>query len=329
MNFKKMRPIIKSDWWRIGPSPDLSKVLPTPEKGVKTHEMVDHHVFQDDNGKWHLWGCIRACSVERILYHWQSDDIICNNWECTGEMLRPDRKYGECCNDGNSEQIQSPFIVKHDGRFYMLFGGVEVEEGAWTETETELAATFRVAQICLMTSDDGLNWDRHKNDKGQSRVFVGPGAARDPSLIKIEDLWHCYYAGFHEGDSLNAGVYLRTSKDLMNWSDWKLVHYDEHFHHHKYMAECPTVIKNGEWYYLFITENYYKARSYVFASKDPNDFGVFDGRDDYDVNDYFVGVIKTAAPEIITDKDGNQYITSNHDLTGGTLMAKLGWAEIK
>ncbi len=324
---KRMRPVLKSEWWRIGRSPDLSKVLPATKEGAKPHEMVDHHVFQDDNGKWHLWGCIRACSVGRVLYHWQTDDITDNNWECTGEMLRCDRSYGECCNNGSTEQIQSPFIVKHNGRFYMLFGGVEVETDAWTNTETKLAASFRVAQMCLMTSDDGLNWTRYKNEKGQSRVFVGPGATRDPALIKIGELWHCYYAGFHDGNPMNAGVYLRTSKNLINWSDWKLVHYDEHFHHHKYMAECPTVIKHNDYYYLFITEHYAKARSYVFCSKDPTDFGVDDGRADYDVNDYFVGVIKSAASEIITDINGKEYITSNHDLPSGTLMANLDWIE--
>ncbi len=37
-------------------------------------------------------------------------------------------------------------------------------------------------QICLLTSSDGRAWERHSNDKGQSRVFIGPGESHG--------LWH-------------------------------------------------------------------------------------------------------------------------------------------
>lgn len=318
----KLRPVVASDWWRIGPSPDLSHLgAPLHDK---PHEMVDHHLFRDASGKWNLWGCIRQTPVGRILYHWQADCLRDKEWRKTGEMIRCDRSAGECQNDGKSEQIQSPFIVRHHNFYYMLYGGVDVEKADWAATETDLAATFRVAQMCLMTSPDGQRWTRHKNSNGYSRIFIGPGATRDPSLICIDNVWHCYYAGFHDSNPLNAGVYLRTSRDLITWSEWSLVHFDTHFHHHPYMAECPTVIFHEGWYYLFRTENYPLKRTYVFRSKSPRYFGVI-GDKNYDVNDYFVGVIPVGAPEIIADETGQLFITSNHDLCGGTLMAELGW----
>jgi len=328
----KQRPVLKGDWWLIGSRPAELKDLPEIDQNPDPRdiEMVDHHVFQDDDGKWHLWGCVRNTPVGRVLYHWDADSLTDSPWRCTKELIRIDRSYGECENDGVSEQIQSPFIVKHDGRFYMFYGGVNVKiEGVESkDSDSHLYASKFQCQMCLMISEDGKKWVRHKNSDGQSRVFCGPGATRDPSLIKIDDVWFCYYTGFHGGDTKNVGVYLRTSQNLIDWSDAKLVHYDEYFGHHFAMNECPAVVKHDDLYYLFVTESYYKKRTHVFCSADPYDFGVDDYTDNYDGNDYYAGRIKVAAPEIIVDGEGCEYITSNHNPPGGTMMTRLGWVDI-
>ena len=159
-------------------------------------------------------------------------------------------------------------------------------------------------------------------------MFVGPGAVRDPSLIKVGDTWHIYYTGYHDGDTTKAGVYMRTSKDLINWSDWTLAHYDEHYSHHYAMCECPTVVFRDGYYYLFRTENYFKGRTHVFRSQDPGDFGVDDYSDrDFPAYEYYVGRIRVGAPEIVTDAEGNDYITSNHDPKTGTYMCRLRWID--
>lgn len=75
------------------------------------------------------------------------------------------------------------------------------------------------------------------------------------------------------------------------------------------------------YYYLFRTEDYPSARTHVFRSEDPFDFGIGDASDKY------MGLMAVAAPEIIVDGDGAEYITSNHDLRGGTRMCRLGWEE--
>ena len=328
---RKMRPVLVGPWWLIGQAPkelnDLPKIDQNPDP--RPIEMVDHHVFQDDSGKWHLWGCVRNTPVGRVLYHWDADSLTDSPWRCTKDVIRIDRSCGECENDGTSEQIQSPFIVKHEGKFYMLYGGVhaKTEGDAVHDSDSHLIASKHCCQMCLMISDDGNEWTRYKNKDGLSRIFCGPGAARDPSLIRIDDLWYCYYTGFHDADPERAGVYLRTSRDLMDWSEPQLVHYDEHFGHHHAMNECPTVVKRDGLYYLFVTENYYKKRTHIFCSADPRAFGVDDGTDKYDGNDYYVGRMKVAAPEIVVDEEGNEYITSNHDPAGGTMMSRMGWVE--
>jgi hypothetical protein len=78
----------------------------------------------------------------------------------------------------------------------------------------------------------------------------------------------------------------------------------------------------GGYYYLFRTENYGTAKTHVFCSDDPFDFGV--GSADA----WYVGPIEAAAPEIIMDPEtGKEYISSNHDLDGGTRLCRLAWVD--
>ena len=85
------------------------------------------------------------------------------------------------------------------------------------------------------------------------------------------------------------------------------------------VLECPHVVFRGGYYYLFRTEDYGLARTHVFRSEDPLDFGAGDASDGY------VGMIGVAAPEIIVGPDGIEYITSNHDLRNGTKLCRLRW----
>ncbi|MDO8685511.1 MAG: hypothetical protein Q7J78_02450, partial [Clostridiales bacterium] len=172
---------------------------------------------------------------------------------------------------------------------------------------------------------DGRHWTRFKNNVGESRIFISPGEVRDPCLIKIKDLWHLYYTG-HEliNKEILPGVFVRTSNDLINWSKYKLVHRDRNsrFGINYWDTECPHVVKRGGYYYLFRTESYSPiAKTHIFRSENPYDFGISSAEDKY------VGMMDIAAPEIIVDQDNQEYITSNHDVDGGTHMCRLKWVE--
>jgi hypothetical protein len=58
----------------------------------------------------------------------------------------------------------------------------------------------------------------------------------------------------------------------------------------------------------------------VFRSDDPADFGI-----GASAEKKYVGPLAVAAPEIIVDSDGREYITSNHDLHAGTQLCRLAW----
>ena len=323
---RRLRPHIKSDWWLIGPPPsDLDSLLSGADPGnasdaAKEHNApVDHHIFQSEDGVWHLWACIRATNIGRILYHWRSDDFRASNWEPTGEYFRRDQTYGESIRDWRGEEwIQSPYFIQVEGLWYMFYGGHAT--GGGVDDGNNYDDPAMPAQMCLMTSSDGWNWIRHRNKDGFSRVFAGPGEVRDPCLINIDGVWHCYYAGFDGGNQSNPGFYCRTSRDLIHWSDYTVIHVDHSISNDRWATECPHVVFRDGYFYLFRTENYYKALTHVFRSEDPMDFGVGDASDKY------IGAFPVAAPEIYRI-DGREYVSSNHNPPLGTQMAEIEWVE--
>jgi len=318
---RKLRPVVDGEFWMIGPKPDLSGLLPEPGPDGPVHECVDHHIFQDANGTWHLWSCVRHTPVGRVLYHWRAAALTDSPWEATGEIIRADHDAGECIDDWNGDEwLQSPYVVRLDGTYFMFYGGHSTGHDAEGKSAVQ-AGTPAQMQICLMTSPDGIHWQRHRDAAGNSRVFVEPGETRDPCLIRIDGLWHMYYAGYYDPGKPDEGAsfVLRTSEDLIHWSPWRLVHQDAAYGAGRCETECPHVVCREGYYYLFRTQNYRKALTHVFRSTDPTDFGVGDAGDKY------VGVFPGAAVEIYQTPDGGEYVSSNHDPGAGTQLARLRW----
>ena len=335
-NKRKMKPVLNGDFWMIGDNPDLEPILGKKEfENGWIPECVDHHIFQAEDGLWHLWGCIRGTQVGRILYHWRSANLTDAHWEQTGEVIRSDQSYGEDLRRvGKQEWIQSPYCIKHEGKYYMYFGGHSSEWDIWGRASGEeddwlKTVNYLRGQICLLLSDDGLHWERYVNENGQSRVSMGPGESRDPMLLKVGEKWIMYTAGAvvaRDGQALPQ-IYARTSTDLLHWSDWVAVHYDfapmlpERIPTRIWTLECPFVCEHEGYYYLFRTEEYPTARTHVYRSEDPMDFGL----GDEEATEKYVGMIAVAAPEIVRDAQGDEFISSNHNLKGGTMLCRLDW----
>lgn len=202
--------------------------------------------------------------------------------------------------------FQAPHVIVADGRYYMFYGGHNTELGE--------------CQICLATSDDGRLFERYRGQRGYSRVFVGPGEARDPMVARIGELYYCYYCGHDKGRRKPCKVYCRTSADLYHWSDYREVSWGGHASgSHAWSAECPFVVLVDGYYYLFRTSEYGPpARTHVYRSRDPFDFGLDD-------DCKWVTTLRVAAPEIV--QVGEQYyISSVEDRKGGVQLAKLKWA---
>jgi len=320
----KMIPVIDGPWWSIGPEPDLRSLGLQPEQGdIQPNQPNDHCIFQSTDGAWHLWACVRETKAGRILCHWQAQNITQSPWRFTGEIIRADKSAGESLVEWRGQEfIQSPFVVKENNKYYMFYGGYDSGlDATGKKLDAGLSYDKAEKQICLMTSRDGRTWTRHKNADGYSRVFVGPGAARDEYIVKLGKTWYAYYSGHHGGDRDMAGIYVRTSRNLIDWSEWQIAQYDPTCKQaqRKWQAESPVVVERDGYYYMLRTHGPGKSGTYVFRSEDPLNFGL--------ANCELVTVLEAVvAPEIIFDEDGVEYISRiSENGIYGIRLAKLKW----
>jgi hypothetical protein len=212
-----------------------------------------------------------------------------------GIAMRADPERGEI--EGG---LQAPYVFKADGRFEMFYGGWE--------------------DICSATSRDGKKFERRLNAEGKAGLFRSPDGfaqTRDPMVLRIGDLWHCYYTA-HTG--AKGADFCRTSKDLRTWSKARMVAAGGQSGSGNFSAECPFVVEleAGE-FYLFRTQHYgTNQQSSVYFSDDPLDFGV-----DHDEG-HFVGTLAVAAPEIIKHNE-RYYIAALMPSLKGIQIARLEW----
>ena len=277
------------DEWRIAGDPDLGELTDSKQ------QPVDFAVWQAADGTWQLWSCIRNTKCggnTRLFYRWEGKHLTDKDWKPMGIAMQADPKYGETPGG-----LQAPHVVKHDGAYLMFYGDWE--------------------NICLATSHDGKNFTRVLNDRGLAGMFTeGRGNnTRDPMVIRIGDLWHCYYTAYPDR---KGAVFCRTSPDLKEWSDSRIVAFGGRAGTNPYSAECPHVIYLEGYYYLFRTQRYgADAQTSVYRSKDPMDFGIEDDK-------YFVCTLPVAAPEVISH-EGEYYIASLLPSLKGIRVARLHW----
>jgi hypothetical protein len=172
--------------------------------------------------------------------------------------------------------------------------------------------------ICSASSPDGKQFERLTNADGKATLFgAKSGNIRDPMVIRIGEIWHCYYT-MHPQDK--GADYCRTSTNLRDWSEPRTVAQGGRAGTGPYSAECPFVVelKPGR-FYLFRTQHYGKdASTSVYFSTDPFDFGL-----DND-NEHFVCTLPVAAPEIIKDKD-QWFIAALLPNLKGIQMSRFIW----
>ena len=286
-------PAVAGPWWRIATNPDLG------ERTGDTQQPVDFHIWRATDGAWQLWSCIRhtRCGRHtRVFYRWESGDLRESHWRPMGIAMRAEPSLGEA-----SGGLQSPYVVRTDGRYHMFYGD-------WN-------------RICLAQSEDGKTFHRVLGPDGQPGLFSGPLThTRDPCVVRIDGLWHCYYTGHDRAETYGA-AFCRTSADLRTFSQPVKVAAGGKAGDGPCSAECPHVIPREDLglCVLLRTQRYVrKAQTTAYASPNPQDFGVNDDR-------YRLGTLPVAAPEVIA-ADGSVYLAALTPDLDGIRMAKLGWA---
>jgi len=288
------QPRIVGDWWQIAGDPDLGELTTAKQ------QPVDFGIWQAADGSWQLWSCIRSTKEPghtRLFHRWEGAKLAASNWKPMGIAMHADPVYGELQGG-----LQAPYVFKADGQYVMFYGGWE--------------------DICSATSEDGKTFQRRLDDNKKVTLFRAPGEyaqTRDPMVIRIGDLWYCYYTA-HTG-KLGAD-FCRTSKDLKTWSEAKMVAAGGQSGEGNFSAECPFVIERdpGE-FYLFRTQHYgQNQQTSVYFSRDPMDFGV-----NHDEG-HFVCTLPVAAPEIF-EHEGEYYIAALLPSLKGIHVAQLAWTK--
>ncbi len=295
-------PRVDGEWWQIAGNPDLD-TLTSPEQ-----QPVDFGIWQAADGTWQVWSCIRKTrevGKTRLFHRWEGKQLTDTMWRPMGIAMRADSKLGE-----EPGGMQAPYVILHEGKYLMFYGD-------WN-------------RICLAESDKGKTFSRVLRD-GSPALFgdTTETNTRDAMVIKVADKWHCYYTAH---PNRIGAVYMRTSKDLVSWSESKKVAFGGQAGNDKFWyAECPFVVQHpNRMYYHFRTQAYGHGlankgnnvpQTSIYRSPDPTYFGI-------ENDQYFVGRMEVAAPEIF-EYGGQWYIAALMPDLDGIRLARLKWVEEK
>jgi Glycosyl hydrolases family 32 N-terminal domain len=287
-------PRLSGEWWTVAGDPDLGPLT------AGTQQPVDFGIWKAADGTWQLWSCIRGTKERgktRLFHRWEGAKLTDVNWTPKGIALQADPALSE--REGG---LQAPYVIRHDNKFWMFYGD-------W-------------ANICLATSTDGKTFARYRNTGGRPQLnFAGQidrdRNSRDPMVLRIGGKWHCYYTAHPKNKGFDYG---RTSDDLINWSEERIVAAGGKSGDGSYSAECPFVVepRPGDLY-LFRTQAYGKnAQTMIYYSRDPLDFGINNDAQHY------VTTLPVAAPEIF-QHEGQWYMAALLPSLKGIQITRLEW----
>lgn len=250
----------------------------------------DHTFVQGPDGRWHCFGITGPDSPHIHEAEWQAFHVTSPTadfaasvsgglWEEHPKVLTPAERPGE------RNELWAPFVYEHGGVYHMFYGPLEMRRAV---------------------SKDLFHWE----PKGA--VFSQEGHARDPWIHRVADTFHMVYVA---GNS----VFLRTSRDLVHWSEAPTL---LHECTPPAVPESPMVVRYEDAYYLFWTihdgaNGNWDNRTYVFRSERPDAF----------VGAEAITMFKAHAPELVRLGDGRWFVSSVEWPVRGVSVAPLAWNE--
>jgi hypothetical protein len=231
-------PEIAGEWWQVAFSPELPEIESPPG------EVVDHCFFPAADGTWQLWTQIRDTRHGRLFFRWVGSRNFVNGrelWQPDGICWVGDPHAGEA-----PRVIQAPFCAVDGHRRFLFYGGGGC--------------------ICRADSADGLVFIRHRGPDGRSALFGdlserGSNGIRDPFLLRTGDRCHLYYTRGTE-----VLVRSASSPAAAEWSAPATAKRAPGG------PQSPTVVRFGDWFYLFTMAASTAYRTEVYASRNPLDF---------------------------------------------------------
>ena len=295
-------PIIVGDWVHVyRPAADI---FPGPDSPrFKTGERYpdwqvnDHAIIKGPDGRWHAFGITHPAvakgepnphEAEWFLFHAAApvgplkQQWVAGRWLDQPKILPPAERRKEI------REIHSPFIIAHDGQYWMFYG---------------------YSPIRYATSTDLWSW------QPRGELFRQEGSARDPSVMHHDGLFYMSYTS-------RQSVLVRTSRDLLHWSEPTTVF--SLAPGETGGAESPTLLAlHGGFYLIWCRWDAelskqlvtYQDRSFVYFSTDPLNF-----RDRAPIAE-----IQGHAPEFFQDEDGDWWISSAERPFRGVSIAPIKW----
>lgn len=263
----------------------------------------DHCFVKGEDGLWHIFGITHPYTDpklgnihqgEHASFHAISSaknfkkSTTKHHYKDLAKILTPKERPGEITAN------HAPYVVKKEGLYYMVYGH---------------------SPIRLATSPDLFKWTP------RGTLFEEEKGARDPNLIFHNGTYYMTYCS-------EKCVLMRTSKDLIQWSEAKKVLTTNAFD-----PESPSVIFHNSMFYLFVCSweegqwdgidlmGAYTHRAHVFASNDITNFGTDTEKQ--------ITILNAHAPEIFQGEDGQWYISSVVYPNMGVSIDKLEWVESK
>jgi beta-fructofuranosidase len=260
----------------------------------------DHTFVKDEKGTWHIFGITHPLvetdplskgihEGEYASFHAVSsattfkETLTEHHYSDLPKILAPKERPGEVLAN------HAPYIVKKDGLYHMVYGH---------------------SPIRLAVSSDLSKWEPKGN------LFTERDGARDPSLLLHDGTYYVVYCSV-------KCVRLRTSKDLIHWSEAHTI-----FNADSFDPESPSLICHNNTFYLFVCswdgvwdqkdiQGAYQHKTYVLNSDDLMDFGTDSEKQ--------VAILNSHAPEIFQDEEGQWYISSVEWPNRGVSVDKLEW----
>jgi len=268
-----------------------------PERDGQPWYVNDHCFIQADDGVWHLFGITQSepgkPQQEKFFAHATSRNLLAAQWNPEPDVIHADPDAGETL-------VWAPYIIKHDGIYYMFYCA-----GGSTE----------VYSLHLATSRDLYKWERHPANP----LLKDGYHARDPMVIRVDKKWVMYYTATSTPSGGNHVVVAVTSDDLIHWDNRRVVFTHPITGTYGGPTESPFVVKRNDRYYLFICENPPYNSTAVYVSKDPFFWSP----------DSLAGRVPSHAAEVV-EGPGHHWMVSRAGWgQGGVYLADLYWPDGK
>jgi arabinan endo-1,5-alpha-L-arabinosidase len=273
-----------------------------------TRYLNDHTVVRGPDGRWHVYGItdesIAAPFEENEFLHAvTTTTALFGAWEAQPDILVASSEAHECC-------LWAPHAVSdRPGHWVMYYYSDFGSEGGG---------------LRRADSTDLVNWTRAT---WNAVPAMRPPGGRDPCLLRDGDVWRLYSVGVSA--AMEGRIVMTESRNLDDpsaWSPARTVIMDPVPDVGWGNLESPFVVVRGGLYYLFLTRTGINSfsdyeRTEVFRSNDPAAFRWEP-----------ITTLHVHAGEVITDVDGQDYITSagwTHkvgDRNRGLSIAPIRWA---